>query len=210
MDKFDVKVNGFHFLCDKCGNCCRGDFKGIIYISIHELNTIADNLNLTLEEVFNNFIHIEREMAVVNGDNVNLCYLAVNQVNDRCVFLDKNNRCLINEYKPFLCKLYPFWSIIMEDKDKLKNYMQLCKGFGKNGGIYYSREKIEKLLSSEEKYLHKLNRVALIMDKIDETEILRILLEEMDLETKIDDEALDYLKNNLMIEKIRVLINQNC
>jgi Fe-S-cluster containining protein len=205
---FDVKVNGFHFLCDKCGNCCR-NFKGVIYLSIHELNTIADNLNLTLEEVFNKFVHIERENAVLNGDKINLCYLAINQINDKCVFLDRNNHCLIDDYKPFLCKLFPFWSIIIEDKEKFGNYMELCKGFGNKDGMYYGKEEIEKMLATEEKYLQQLNRVALIMDEIDETEILRILLEEMDLEAKIDDEALDYLKNNLMIEKIRVLINQN-
>ncbi|MBD3227493.1 MAG: hypothetical protein GF329_04820 [Candidatus Lokiarchaeota archaeon] len=201
-------TDGFRYKCARCASCCR-DWDGIIYVSIYEVKNIADNLNLTLEEVFKDFIHMEEQTVDYGGESIELTYLAINQVDNHCVFLDENDNCIIHEYKPFLCKIYPFWSIIMEKSDNFEEYSQKCKGFNNQDGPLYNKEDIEEILKSEEDYLENLNRVALIMNSIDETEILAIMMERMDLNSRIDEDALELLRNNLVIKKIQILINQN-
>lgn len=97
----------------------------------------------------------------------------------------------------------------MKQSDNFEEYSDKCQGFNTENGIYYDREHIEELLKSEEDYLENLNRIALIMNSIDETEILELMMQRMNLNSKIDEDALELLKNNLVIKKIRILINQN-
>ncbi|MHA1752082.1 MAG: YkgJ family cysteine cluster protein [Candidatus Helarchaeota archaeon] len=206
MDEHPIIIDGLKFKCKQCAECCK-KWKGTIYISIYEVKLIAEKLNLTLEELFNKFIHFEEEKCVYCGQELNLTYLAVNQINNRCIFLDKNDKCIIHEFKPFLCKIFPFWSIIMENKTKFEEYSELCSGVNTPDGDYYTKDQIRKFLINEENYLQNLNRIALIMNSIDENEILALAIGDLDLD--IDMDAIDCLKNSLIIEKIRILTNMN-
>ena len=69
---------------------------------------------------------------------------------------------------------------------------------------------MKELTTEYLEYLENLNRVALIMNSIDENAILEtIMMDKLDIDYEIDADAFNFLKNNLIIEKIRILINQN-
>ncbi|MHA1231201.1 MAG: YkgJ family cysteine cluster protein [Candidatus Helarchaeota archaeon] len=208
MKNNSIVIDHLLFKCEKCASCCK-DWKGTIYISIGEIESIANHLNLTLEEIFNKFIHFEEEFFIVDNTELKLTYFVVNQINNRCVFLKENNECIIHEVKPFLCKIFPFWSIIMKDKEKFSEYSRKCKGLNRENGIFYDINKIKELLNQEENYLQNINKIALIMNTIDESELLENIFDLIDPDLTMDEDALEYLKKNIIIEKIRILINQN-
>jgi len=207
MDNNQLAIDSLKFKCDQCASCCR-NWKGLILISLHEINNIAEKLNLTLEELFKDFIHFEETKYKYNDREIDLTYFGINQINNQCVFLN-DNKCIIHEFKPFLCKIYPFWSIIMQDNIKFKEYSRLCKGFNSKNGIYYNTDQILKNLKREQKYLQDLNRIALLINTIDENEILQDLINNIELDMEFDEDAIYLLRKNLIIEKIRILINQN-
>lgn len=198
-----------YFKCQMCAECCK-HWKGLIYLSIFELNNIAKKLNITLEEMLKSFVHLEESSYNIENQDVDLTYIAINEEKNMCIFLEKNtNKCLINDVKPFMCKIYPFWSILMEDEKEFKEYSKKCKGLNAKDGIRYTSDQIQKMIQNEDEYLENLNRIAIIMNSIDEDEILESIIEDQDIDLEIDEEALSILKNNLIIEKIRILINQN-
>jgi uncharacterized protein len=51
--------------------------------------------------------------------------------NDRCVFLDANDRCRIYAARPTQCRTYPFWTEVLRSRASWRATAGLCEGVGR-------------------------------------------------------------------------------
>jgi Fe-S-cluster containining protein len=85
-----------NFKCQMCGNCC--NFHGYVRLEEGEVDKIAAFLEMTTSEFINKYTEILPDRSG----------LTLTEFDDgRCVFLDKNNRCIINDVKPQQCIDFP-------------------------------------------------------------------------------------------------------
>jgi Fe-S-cluster containining protein len=118
LDTHKEKIIETNFNCESCGNCCR--YKSV-NITHNDVQNILDNRpDIKVEDFVefivsnnNNHHHVDK---INIKDNKNLMILKKKESILECVFLD-NNKCLINEYKPLVCKTWPF--VIRESDKKL-------------------------------------------------------------------------------------------
>ncbi|MFX1481506.1 MAG: YkgJ family cysteine cluster protein, partial [Promethearchaeota archaeon] len=60
---------------------------------------------------------------------------------EHCHFL-KDNMCSVHEHRPFQCRCFPHWQILISSPKNFRNYAKKCKGLQNSEGRYYSREEI--------------------------------------------------------------------
>jgi Fe-S-cluster containining protein len=125
------KITGIiNFKCQYCGNCC-DKFPVVI----------------TKEEAQQNKLLSKYSKAIT--ENLRL----LNKKDDKCIFLNKENKCSINYSKPLVCQMYPFY---YNGKNQEFYIDILCPGVGK-GGIVDLKEikdltlKFENKISKEER-----------------------------------------------------------
>lgn len=87
--------------CKKCGKCCCGDTGPIIFP--RDIEPICAKIDLNAEEFLNRFC-IERHH---NKKKEILIYF-LKAINDKCIFLNENNLCLIYDVRPYQCRNAPF------------------------------------------------------------------------------------------------------
>lgn len=131
---------GTTFSCLRCGRCCKFE----VVISESELKIIEEKYPEKINEVerIRKYNQISRGLYSL---------LFSTEKCSECIFL-KNNLCTIHNYKPALCKLYPFFPlplnvfsslytlnlkdlIVLESKKNGKRYVisydKNCPGIGK-------------------------------------------------------------------------------
>lgn len=120
LDKYKEKVVETDFTCQSCGNCCR--YKAV-NITHNDLQRILDNKPELSVDGFIEFIEIPEESGSYNhGDKLQLenkrklMILKKKKNIKECVFLE-NNMCSINNFKPLVCKTWPF--VIRESDNQL-------------------------------------------------------------------------------------------
>lgn len=125
------------FECVHCGECCKQ--KGAFRFLKSDIERISSYLGLT----FNGFCD---KYKITNIQN-QLYFME----NFDCIFLDKNNKCIINEVKPFFCKNYiPFI-------DNLNSPIyKICQGLGH--GKDWTDEEIK------ERYNTMINNLVIVKD----------------------------------------------
>lgn len=111
------------FACTKCGKCC-SEFS----INITHLDMIRIMKRLQLDPIeFISFAQAENSdrEAFISGYIKKILVLRKTPIKDSCIFLSTKNLCLINDFKPIICKTWPF------DIDKEKNlcYMREYEKF---------------------------------------------------------------------------------
>lgn len=92
----DKYVNEMDFLCQNCGNCC----KLITEINHHDILRIKNRSNLNL----NDFVFVDKNKSG-NGFSY---FLKKKENSNECIFLNSENKCNIHEYKPLVCRVWPF------------------------------------------------------------------------------------------------------
>lgn len=90
---------GTTFSCLKCGRCCELE----VIVTESELKLIEEKYPEKVKEVE----RIRKYKKISNGL---YSLLFSSEMGSECIFL-KNNLCTVHEYKPVLCKLYPFFPI---------------------------------------------------------------------------------------------------
>ena len=86
--------------CNGCGGCCKGMGQSIILDPLDMFRMTA-NLNVTFEMLLQDKI----ELGVVDG--LILPNLKMSGEDERCGFLDSENRCQIHGFRPGICRLFP-------------------------------------------------------------------------------------------------------
>ena len=95
------------FPCTSCHtNCCK---EYVIFVNAHDIYRLSDRLGLNSE----NFLEIYGAKDYDLGINVKegLLDLALKQKDGGCMFLEESKdifRCTVNDFKPSVCKSYPF------------------------------------------------------------------------------------------------------
>ena len=86
--------------CEGCCDCCQGMGDTVILdpLDVHRLSV---NLNQTPEKLMEESL----ELDVVDG-NI-LPHLRMKGAEERCVFLNQENRCTIHAFRPGVCRLFP-------------------------------------------------------------------------------------------------------
>lgn len=86
--------------CEGCCDCCQGMGDTVILdpLDVHRLSV---NLNQTPEKLMEESL----ELDVVDG-NI-LPHLRMKGAEERCVFLNQENRCSIHAFRPGVCRLFP-------------------------------------------------------------------------------------------------------
>ncbi|MFX1453402.1 MAG: YkgJ family cysteine cluster protein [Promethearchaeota archaeon] len=120
MEEFD-----FFKICEKCKDeeCCREPYYA--FIAENEIKRISNKikeLNLEIGDKSEDFIDIE----VVYYNNEPLHFKVIKKINEKCVFLKNRRFCLINEVKPFDCKIWPLTYDYFPKENKLVIYLGDC------------------------------------------------------------------------------------
>ncbi|MGB9759552.1 MAG: YkgJ family cysteine cluster protein [Thermoproteota archaeon] len=131
---------GTTFSCLRCGRCCKFE----VVVSELELKIIEEKYPEKVKEV-----ERIRKCKQISYGLYSLLFSTGKH--SECIFL-KNNLCTIHDYKPALCKLYPFFPlplnvlssfctlnlkdlVVVESKKKGKRYVvsydENCPGIGK-------------------------------------------------------------------------------
>lgn len=105
------------FACRKCGSCCQG--QGGIVLSGLDLQRIEQNIDPLYFKTRDDYIE------EVNGK------LRLRQGEDGyCVFFQKDRGCGIHEFKPDVCRAWPFFRGNLEDETSLAMAKEYCPGIG--------------------------------------------------------------------------------
>ncbi|MFX1374825.1 MAG: YkgJ family cysteine cluster protein [Promethearchaeota archaeon] len=182
MTTTEIKIsknleNGIKFSCQMCGDCCRGFNEGEVYLYKDDILRLTKYLNIEGREGLRNFA--KKYVKVINdsffwkepeaqrGKKYRFKTLGFRFTgeDEHCHFL-KDNICSVHDYRPFQCRSFPFWQMMVSNKKNFDSYTKKCKGLQLLKGHYYSREEIldwaKKEYEIEKKYFlemkkHKFN-----------------------------------------------------
>ena len=148
--------NGIFFSCEMCGACCRGFQEGEVYLYKEDIIRLARFLKYHGKSGLKKFAgkHIKiidekfywKEPGAKRGRNYSFKTLGFKFTGDdeHCYFLDINNRCTVHEARPFQCRCFPWWQIMVSNRKNFLNYSKKCLGLRALKGKFYSREEILK------------------------------------------------------------------
>ena len=145
--------NGIEFACQICGNCCRGFDEGEVYLYKEDILRLAKFLNMNSSEGLRKFA--KKYVKVINdsftwkepgaemGKKYNFKTLGFKFTgeDEHCHFL-KENMCSVHEHRPFQCRSFPFWQMMVSSKKNIEDYKKRCKGLQLSEGKYYTKEEI--------------------------------------------------------------------
>lgn len=107
---------GLRFKCTGCGKCCTG-FPGYTWVSREEMETIAKELHITLEEFMKRYVRkVEDRYSLLEHPKTY-----------SCVFL-KDNKCQIYSARPRQCRTYPWWQKNLSSKQEWDKAASFCEG----------------------------------------------------------------------------------
>ena len=133
-------VNGLHFQCAACGNCCSGPCEGYVWVTAPEIKFIADFLKSSKEKLNHKYLR-----------QVGLRYSILEQpINKDCIFLQKTGsgkQCVIYSVRPNQCRTWPFWPENLYSPDAWNEAVRRCPGM--NRGKLYNCGEIGKSLASK-------------------------------------------------------------
>lgn len=148
--------NGVEFSCQMCGVCCRGFNEGEVYLYMEDILRLAHHLNLKgksgLREFAKRYLKTIDDTFFWKGPNdeggkmYQFKTLGFKFIGDeeRCSFLI-NNECTVHSYRPYQCRCFPFWHILVTSRKNYVDYSKKCPGLRESldsKGEYYSAEQI--------------------------------------------------------------------
>ncbi len=156
--------NGVEFSCQMCGGCCKGLDEGEVYLFKEDIERLALHLNLKgksglrefairyLKAIDDSFFW--KEPQAERGKRYKFKTLGFNFTgnDERCAFL-VGNECTVHSERPYQCRCFPFWHILVTSRKNYVDYSKKCPGLKDslvNKGEYYSAEQI--LIWASEEY----------------------------------------------------------
>ena len=135
MAKDKWYINGLHFECQQCGNCCSGPEEGVIWITRQEIEKLAEHLNMTPGELHKKYLRrIGLRISIKE-----------NPYTKDCIFLcpvNGSKGCSIYNFRPTQCRTWPFWKYNLDSPDDWNTAAQKCPGINK--GRLYIFDEIEE------------------------------------------------------------------
>ncbi|PZT47462.1 zinc/iron-chelating domain-containing protein [Helicobacter valdiviensis] len=116
-----LKQEGYRFSfdeskCKECGGkCCKGE-SGYVYLTLEDMQKIAEFLGMDFMEFTQKYIR-----KLVAGYSL----LEKKEINGKgyaCIFLnEEKGECEIYKVRPMQCRTFPFWQGFKQDYSELKN-----------------------------------------------------------------------------------------
>lgn len=165
MTSTEIKISrnlekGIEFSCQICGCCCRGFNDGEVYLYKEDILRLTKFLNIKgkkgLMKFAEKYIKLIddsfywKESNEERGKKYSFKTLGFRFTGDdeHCHFL-KNNKCSVHTARPFQCRSFPFWQMMVSSKKNFDDYTKKCKGLQVLRGKYYSREEILNWATAE-------------------------------------------------------------
>lgn len=124
---------GLNFSCTQCGKCCTGR-PGYTWVSLDEIEAIADHLKISLNEFASNFLRkVDGKWSLLEFSS-----------SYDCVFL-KDKRCSIYPVRPKQCRSFPWWKETLASKEAWDEAARFCEGIQENAP-HHSLEEIQSQL----------------------------------------------------------------
>ncbi len=115
-----INKNGYNYsfnasACEACGgHCCTGE-SGYIWVKYHEIEKIADFVNLSVEEFGTIYLRKVKH-------RYSLTEKKLAEDNYACIFFDETkNRCSIYPVRPLQCRTFPFWEQFKNNEEEVRN-----------------------------------------------------------------------------------------
>jgi Fe-S-cluster containining protein len=124
--------DGLRFACLRCGGCCSG-FSGTVLVSVEEMATLAQRLNLSEAEFRKRFTR------VVGREAISL----IEKENKDCIFFEAAVGCTIYADRPRQCRTWPFWRFNVHSAERWQREALRCPGM--NQGALHSSDRIKQL-----------------------------------------------------------------
>ncbi|MBQ27678.1 MAG: hypothetical protein CMH81_06005 [Nitrospiraceae bacterium] len=97
------------FRCTGCGNCCKGT---AVYITPDDVHRIADGTGKTPREFirffYDKFLTIAKRDTFAVRFGKRRAVMGLKWKVGKCMFLGKDNMCLIYDHRPVTCRQHPF------------------------------------------------------------------------------------------------------
>ena len=102
--KAEIKETGFS--CRMCGQCCSliSENSNLVLVSAPEIRRIMDGTGLSWGEIAEPY---PETLRGYNGEEYTFAW-CLKRTEKKCRFLNEDSRCSIYEYRPQICRTYPF------------------------------------------------------------------------------------------------------
>ncbi|MFX1502992.1 MAG: YkgJ family cysteine cluster protein, partial [Promethearchaeota archaeon] len=172
MTSVEIKIsknleNGIEFSCQMCGKCCRGFNEGEVYLYKDDIFRLVKFLkikgNTGLKKFAEKYLKVVddsffwKEPGAQRGKTYRYKTLGYKFTgeDEHCHFLI-NNKCSVHKARPFQCRSFPFWQMMVSSRKNFEDYTKKCKGLQTLKGKFYTKEEIlnwaKKEYEIEKKY----------------------------------------------------------
>ena len=146
-------AGGLKFTCTQCGNCCTGG-PGYVWISVEEIQRLADFLKLDRQEVIRRYCrrlggrYSLNEARNAQG-SYDCLFLKEEQTPPRPGQITHTRRtCQIYPVRPLQCRTWPFWEGNLSSEEDWNRAAERCPGMSR--GKHYPVERIVELRDAED------------------------------------------------------------
>lgn len=154
--------------CKGCFDCCVGMGESIV-LDPYDIYLLTTNLNCSFEALLQQYV----DLKVFSG--LILPHIKMQEVGDKCGFLNEEGRCGVHAFRPGLCRLFPLGRNYTEDKLQYFLLQDACTSANR------TKVKVKKWLEVEDykKYetfliawhrLRKILQEAMEADELEEAE----------------------------------------
>jgi len=130
--------HGISFECIQCGNCCSRE-EGWVEMTANEMENATKYLKMDQISFQHHFVE------KTEGEK----HFIKNSETGACIFLQKDNRCKIYEFRPQHCRTFPFWRENMKSENRWNIVALSCPGIGQ--GKLYDYSEIKNILKQQKK-----------------------------------------------------------
>jgi uncharacterized protein len=109
-DLFKTAMSRFE--CTQCGTCCQGE--GGIYLSLEEINRIAQFLSCSGQEFMNQYCIQKNGKIYIHTREDGYCHFS------------REGRCSIHSVKPSPCRKWPFFTPVLMDQANWETARNSC------------------------------------------------------------------------------------
>ena len=158
MTSTEIKLSksledGIEFSCQMCGSCCRGFNEGEVYLYKEDIFRLANFINLKgkngLREFAKKYLKVIdesfywKEPGAERGKTYKFKTLGFKFAgeDEHCHFLI-DNKCSVHSARPFQCRCFPFWQMMVSSRKNFIDYTSKCKGLQILKGRFYSKQEI--------------------------------------------------------------------
>lgn len=101
--------------CNGCSACCHGVGE-LVVLTPFDVHEIVRHVNVPFEKLLDDRLELRL------NDKLLLPHLKMDGEQERCSFLDKDDRCSIHGFRPNICRLFPLGRVY--EKDDFKYFLQ--------------------------------------------------------------------------------------